>query len=134
IGDEEPSPRLLVGQVKAVVGDDIASDLDAAALLAMVERTYDVFHIVVEEGSHARANRDTVMRLWTKLLGQGRVIPLADHTKLAEVMVSTMEVHAARDRAAVAGSWSGDTSLVVARAVGGIAARTADAGGGVVRF
>jgi hypothetical protein len=49
-------------------------------------------------------------------------------------MVSTIEVHAGRDRAAVAGSWSGDTSLVVARAVGAIAARTPGAAGGVVRF
>lgn len=134
IGDEEPSPRLLAGQIKSVTGDSVRSDLDAKALLAMVERTYDVFHIVVEEGSHARANRATVMRGWNALLGQGRVIPLADHTRLAEVMVSTIEVHAGRDRAAVAGSWSGDTSLVVARAVGAVAARTAGAVGGVFRF
>jgi hypothetical protein len=134
IGDEEPSPRLLASQVKDVVGDEVPADLDAAAVLAMVERTWDVFHIVVEEGSHCRTNRATVMRLWTTLLGQGRVIPLADHTKLAEVMVSTIEVHAGRDRAAVAGSWSGDTSLVVARAVGAIATRTPDGAGGVVRF
>jgi hypothetical protein len=134
IGDEEPSPHLLAGQVRAVTGDAERRDLDARALLAMVERTYDVFHIVVEEGSHARANRTAVMRAWTGLLGQGRVIPLADHTRLAEVMVSTIEVHAGRDRAAVAGSWSGDTSLVVARAVGAIAARGTGNMGGVVRF
>jgi hypothetical protein len=134
IGDEEPSPRLLTRQVKTVVGDNLPSDLDAAALLAMVERSWDVFHIVVEEGSHCRANRDTVVRLWTRLLGQGRVIPLADHTRLAEVMVSTIEVHAGRDRGAVAGSWSGDTRLVVARALGTVAARASHAAGGVVRF
>lgn len=134
IGDEEPSPRLLAQHVKRVTGDDLPADLDAAALLAMAERSWDVFHIVVEEGSHARSNRAAVMRKWTALLGQGRVIPLADHTRLAEVMVSTIEVNAGRDRAAVAGSWSGDTSLVVARAVGAIAVRGPQATGGVVRF
>ncbi|HJQ58986.1 MAG TPA: hypothetical protein VJ890_18925 [Vineibacter sp.] len=134
IGDEEPSPRLLADHVRTVTGDHLQSDLDAAALLAMVERTYDLFHIVVEEGSHARSHRAAVMRKWTALLGQGRVIPLADHTRLAEVMVSAIEVHAGRDRAAVAGSWSGNTSLVVARAVGAVAARTPAAAGGVLRF
>jgi hypothetical protein len=134
IGDEEPSPCLLAAHVKAVTGDRLQTDLDAEALLAMVERTYDVFHIVAEEGSHARAHRAAVMRKWTALLGQSRVIPLADHTKLAEVMVSTIEVHAGRDRAAVAGSWSGDTGLVVARAVGAVAAPASAAAGGVVRF
>jgi hypothetical protein len=130
IGDEEPSPRLLARHISDVTGDEAASDLDARALLAMVGRCWDVFHIVVEEGSHAQVHRAGVMRKWTALLGQGRVIPLADHTKLAEVMVSTIEVHAGRDRAAVAGSWSGDTSLVVARAVGALATSA----GGVVRF
>jgi hypothetical protein len=134
IGDEEPSPRLLAGQIKAVTGDSARGDLDARTLLAMVERTYDVFHIVVEEGSHARAHRADVMRAWNVLLGQGRAIPLADHTRLAEVMVSTIEVHAGRDRAAVAGSWSGDTSLVVARAVGALANSAAGKAGGLFRF
>lgn len=133
IGDEEPSPRLLARHVADITGDVLPADLDAPALLAMVERQWDVFHIVVEEGSHARAHRGSVMRKWNALLGQGRVIPLADYTRLAEVMVSTIEVHAGRDRGAVAASWSGDTSLIVARAVGAITTRP-DIAGGVVRF
>jgi hypothetical protein len=87
----------------------------------------------VEEGAHARANLREVLDSWTDLLGQ-RVIRLADHTRLAEVIVSAIEVSEGRDGAAVAGSWSGRTSVVVARAIDGLSRRVRGAGGPIVRF
>ena len=69
---------------------------------------------------------------WTELLGQ-RVIGLSDHTKLAEVIVSAIEVNEGRDRDRVVKSWSKQTALVVQRAVGALGpARSGNTG--VVRF
>ena len=120
VGDEEVPMDLTREQIQQVMNTEIQTEKIANRdLLTMVGRKYEVFHIIVEEGSHARANGDKVRRAWTNLLGE-RAIPLADHTKLSEVIVSTIEVAEGRDKSAVAASWDGDTSLVVARAVSGM--------------
>ncbi|HAO33839.1 MAG TPA: hypothetical protein DCQ84_12925 [Candidatus Competibacteraceae bacterium] len=80
---------------------------------------YHVFHIIVEQGSHARAHPCEVRDRWTDLLGQ-RVIGLSDYTKLAEVIVSAIEVTEGRDQDQVIRSWSKQTALVVQRAVDGL--------------
>ena len=101
----------------------------------MVSKMYHVFHVVVEEGSHARGHMTEVMRTWTDLLGQ-RVLKLSDHTKLSEVIVSAIQVVEGADKAAVAKSWSGTTSVVVSRAISDImvAGDKAVAKRGVVRL
>jgi len=50
------------------------------------------------------------------------VLRLSDHRRLAEVIVSALQVNEGMDRAAVSGSWTGDTALVVRRAIGSLAA------------
>ncbi len=120
VGDEEIPENLTRDQVKKATGMDLQMDSIANEdLLTMVGRKFQIFHIIAEEGSHARSYGDRVRSKWTQLLGQ-RAIPLADHTKLSEVIVSTIEVCEGRDKASVAASWGGDTSMVVARAVGGL--------------
>lgn len=136
VGDEEIPEPLTNEQIKKVMNLDLGMErITNEDLLTLVGRKYEVFHIVVEEGSHARSHGDSVRQRWAELLGQ-RVIPLADHRKLSEVIVSTIEVTEGRDKSAVAASWGGDTSMVVARAVSGLHAglvRT-DGGSGLVRF
>jgi len=141
IGDETAPPGLTRDQIKRVLGDDVPQDMSSRDLLAKVEQSYDVFHVVVEQGDYCTHNRAGVMNSWNKLLGQGRVIPLADYTKLSEVIVSAIEVHEGRDAPEVAKSWGGSTSMVVANAVGGIvpkghgkAPANGNKGKGVVRF
>jgi hypothetical protein len=112
-------------------------DFTTAELLDLVSRQWEVFHVVVEQGNHCRmGRRDRVVGLWTDLLGQ-RALPLADYTKLPEVIVSAIEVNEGRDAATVAGSWSDETALVVRRAVGGLIPRAtsrAPGGSSVVRL
>ena len=74
---------------------------------------------------------DRVMSSWTPLLGQ-RVLKLSDHKKLAEVVVSAIQVNEGNDADAVVSSWSGSTSVVVARAVGALSKNSGT--GKVVRF
>ncbi|MBK8185154.1 MAG: VWA domain-containing protein [Candidatus Competibacteraceae bacterium] len=128
VGDEEPPLDLPANAIARFLGDRPQRDFDSWELLALVSRLYHVFHIIVEQGSHARAYPHEVRARWTDLLGQ-RVIGLSDHTRLAEVIVSAIEVSEGRDQDQVIKSWSKQTALVVSRAVGGLdSARAAHAG------
>jgi hypothetical protein len=129
VGDESPHKILTREQVKRVFGDDIERDLTSAELLDMVSRKYHVYHLLVEE---SRSCNQSVKQDWQDLLGE-HAIPLADHTKLAEVIVSTIQVSQGASVADVMKSWSGDTSIVVARSLGGLAPIKA-AGRGMVRY
>lgn len=101
VGDEEAPNALTKDQIKTFIGDDLEREMTTDEMLADAQRKYDVFHIVIEEGSHARNHMGRVMDSWTALLGQ-HVIKLADHKKLAETIVSTLEVVEGRDAKEVA--------------------------------
>lgn len=132
VGDEEPNPTLFRGDVMRSLGYRPESDLTAQQLLTMVSKMYHVFHVIVEEGSYARNHPDLVKQKWTALLNE-HVLRLSDHTKLSEVIVSAIQRNEGATIDHVVKSWSGDTSLVVARAIGEMT--TTDASGtGVVRF
>lgn len=119
IGDEEPTPYLRARDIERVLGDKLQADLQIGELLTMVSRQWEVFHLVVEEGSHCRYAGPTVKKAWREVLGQ-HVIQLADHTKMAEVIVSTMQVREGTDKDKVVASWDGKTSMVVSKAVSDI--------------
>lgn len=118
VGDEEAPHPLTKDQIKHFIGDDVEREMSTPELLALVQRTYDVFHVVIEEGSHFRypANAEKVMSTWTQLLGQ-RVIRLADHTKLSETIVSAIEVAEGGDAAVSAKGWGSGTDKIVLDAV-----------------
>lgn len=104
IGDEEAPADLTRDQIKRFIGDDQEREVSTEEMLAEVKRGYDVFHIIIEQGDHARAHLDRVVSSWTKLLGQ-HVIRLADYKKLAETIVSTIEVVEGRDADEVTKGW-----------------------------
>jgi hypothetical protein len=132
VGDEPPPPVLTADHARQVGGEVIERDLDSRDVLAMASRQYHVFHIVIEEGSFFRHSPALVRDSWRELLGE-RVIFLADYRRLAETIVSAIEINEGRDSRAVAASWSGDTALVVANAVRGLRA-VPKAPSGMVRF
>lgn len=121
VGDEQVPPALTVAQAQAVFGDTIERDYSPEDLLALAERSYHVFHIIVEQGNACRmpASRAAVFESWRNLMGQ-RVIPLSDYTKLSEVLVSTIQANEGAHVADVAASWSGETALVVRHALAGL--------------
>lgn len=132
IGDEEAPEKVLRSQIEKIFGDNVQSDYSTEQLLNMASKMYHVFHIVVEEGSHARSYLPQVMDSWTKLLGQ-KVLRLSNYKNLAEVVVSAIEVNEGKDADSVIKSWSGSTSVVVSRAVSGLTT-TGSKGKGVVKF
>ena len=116
VGDEESPQALTKAQIKRFIGDDTESNLPSLDLLQMAQRKYEVYHVVIEEGDYARHALQRVMDSWTKLLGQ-HVIRLSDHKKLAETIVSAIEVAEGRDAGASANAWGGGTAKIVHEAI-----------------
>lgn len=131
VGDEEPPVVLRAQHIRDILGLEAEVDLPSEDVLAMAERSFHVFHVVVEQGSHYRSHADRVRMSWNKLLGQ-RVILLSDYTRLAEVIVSTIQMSEGTDKDAVSSSWSNGTDLVVAHALQSLGAQHRSDGGMVV--
>jgi len=132
IGDEQPQMILKASDVEIVLGYAPQSDLTAEDLLAKVSQHYEVFHLMVAEGNHMRRYRDRVISEWSGLLGQ-RALLLEDHTKLAEVIVSAIQVVEGESVDSIAASWDGSTGLVVRTAITGLMSAP-DSTSGVVRL
>jgi hypothetical protein len=120
IGDEQLLGSLPKNSIENVFGDksSIQNDIPIEDLFAMVSRDYEVFHIIVEEGSNCRYDPQAVIDSWTKVIGQ-RAIPLSDITKLSETIVSTIQVVEGEDKTKVSTSWK-NGSKVVERAIANI--------------
>ncbi len=116
VGDEEAPAALTKAQIKRFIGDDIERDMHPLETLESAQRTYEVFHVVIKEGSHAKSYFDRVMGSWTPLLGQ-RVIPLANHKTLAETIVSAIEVAEGLSAKDSAARWTPSVGSVVFDAV-----------------
>lgn len=126
IGDEEPTPRLhpyVMREKFGVFGvpeTNGRSTIGTAALLEDCRREWEVFHVVTTQGSYARSNPERVLNRWRELLGQ-RALRLDDHARLAEVIVSAIQMAEGVSYDDIVASWSGDP--VVAEALRGIRLR-----------
>lgn len=111
IGDEEAPHDLTVDQIKQFIGDTPQTVPTTKELLEMAQRKYDVFHVIVAEGSHASDHMRQVKDSWAALLGQ-KVIVLKDHTLLAETIVSAIEVAEGRDADDSASRWGSGAHII----------------------
>lgn len=111
VGDEEAPEPLTAAQVKTFIGDDLQNNLSTLDLLQLAQRTYDVYHVVVAEGSHASAHAARVRQKWADLIGQ-KLIWLGDHTKLSETIVSAIEVAEGVDAEESARRWGSGGRIV----------------------
>lgn len=134
LGDEEAPKDLLASQIRSIFGNQETSDYTSEQLLNMASKMYHVYHIVVEQGSHARHYMNDVMESWTALLGQ-RVLRLANNDHLAEVIVSAIEINEGKNAKEVINSWSSDKAISVSHAVNQmIPYQGGNSGTGVVKF
>lgn len=111
VGDEEIPQALTKDQIKRFIGDDVEGSLSPQDTLEMVQRKYDVYHVIIEEGNHARGCLPEVQSGWRKMLGQ-KVISLRDHRKLAETIVSAIEVAEGVDAELSAKGWGSGSHIV----------------------
>lgn len=131
VGDEQPQFSFSRKQIETMFGGENRLDYTAEQLIAAVERDWNYFHIMVEEGSHFKHYADVVRKEWASLLGE-RAIRLKDHTKLAEVVVSIIQVNEGTKADDVVKSWSGGTELIVQHAIAGLPVGVGSAGAGPV--
>jgi hypothetical protein len=115
IGDEMPPATLTGEQLRRVMGERQTRGVAQAQALRAAQGMYHCFHLVAEEGSFARPDPDRVVAAWRDLLGQ-RVIRLADHRRVAEVVVSAIAINEGADPGDVARSWRGEAADVVSHA------------------
>lgn len=118
IGDEPIHDGMTAGQISRVFGIEAPRGLSARDCVRLAERTYEVFHIVIREG-YAANGLDAVLRSWKPLLPE-RTLVLDDYRRVAELVVSTIEITEGRDPNTVAASWGGSAAGVVARAIAGL--------------
>lgn len=121
IGDEPVHNGLTRQQIARIFGVEASRGMSALECLRAAERTYHVFHIVIREG-YAASRLDAVLDSWLPILPE-RTLVLDDVRRIAELVVSTIEINEGRDPADVAGSWKGGAGAVVARALGNLAGR-----------
>lgn len=112
VGDECPI-NLSKSQIKEFFGDDVESDMSIKDLLVLVSKNWQVFHIIVQTSA---TEIQGAVKVWRDILGQ-RAILIPDKSKLAEVIVSTIQVIEGEDADKVADSWDGTTSVVVRNAI-----------------
>jgi len=131
-GDECVPPVLRASEIERYLGYNPEKDFTAEELLTMVSRSYNVFHIMVEQGSYMRSYRQDAIDSWTSILGQN-AIPLSDYTKMSEVIISVIQAMEGDAKDKITASWDGKTSIVVSKAIDGIIAnRTGN--GGIITF
>ena len=117
VGDDGPTPNVTRSQLEGFLGDKEAEDYTAEQLLTMVSKQWEVFHLMVTEGG---THSQRVQNQWQKLLGE-RALLLTDHTKMGEVIVSTIQVLEGASAKDVTQTWDGSTSMVVGNAIKGLA-------------
>jgi hypothetical protein len=120
-----------VSQAKQFLGLDIERDLSAEECLQMALRRWNCYHIVIESASHYLAG---IHSSFGKIMPDRLIFLEGQNIEmLPEIIVSTIQVNEGKDKASVAASWSGNTSVVVAKAMQALATRDA-AGQEVVRL
>jgi len=87
IGDESTHPSVSARHLQELLGYKEAVDMTAEELLAEAQKSFYVFHIHANDGSYPDDPR--ILNPWRKLLGQNCIV-LDDHTKIAELIASTV--------------------------------------------
>jgi hypothetical protein len=116
VGDECIPTMIRASRMGKVTDEKLLENIDSEKLYKEVSEKYNVYHLMVEEGNFYRGHEKEVKSSWTKVISQ-HAIPLSDHKKMAEVIVSTIQINEGMDPDEVAGSWDKATSETVKRAV-----------------
>lgn len=145
IGDEYLAKRCTVASVKKVFGETLGlqDDLDVADVLAMAQRKYHVFHLLVaHEDGQFYDNKETAegmlhgsgrgygdCQTWQGVMGQN-VIPVKDYHAISDVIIGTMRAMAGHSMDDILKGRSESTALVVADALKNLPTKGGSAGAG----
>ncbi len=128
MGDECCPDELTTDDLKKVFGDGQYEDMTKEELLALASRDWYVFHLIIEEGNYYsnryhidNTRKDKCNASWA-FMGQN-VIHVDDYKKIAEIIVSTMQVVYGESIRNVVDSWDTSTALTVANAINGLSVK-----------
>ena len=133
MGDEPFLDNISKEAIRHFIGDDIEYDLSAEELLNEVSRQYEVYHLMIEEGSGMRYYQGKVVDKWTKLLGQ-RAIRVSDCDSIPEIIVSILQIEARKDKEEIIHSWKGKTADAVRNAIVGLNKKEIDDSNDLIEF
>ena len=124
IGDERPTPMISKEKIKKFLGDDVQSDMTNEDLFNAVNEYYNVFHLILKQGNYCNERRhpgnfDKVCEEWRNIIGQNAIV-VDDYTKIAQIIVSTIQVIEGENVNNVINSWDGSTAVTVNNAIKGI--------------
>lgn len=90
-----------------IEGDSIS----AQDLYRAVSEKYNVFHLIIEEGSYCKLKgKSFVLNSWNNIIGK-RAIPVRSHKYLSEIIVSLIQINEGMDPEDVICSWE-DSDVV----------------------
>jgi len=96
-GDEEaPYQSVTSAQFASVFGAGQYETMAPAQMLHDAQEKYQVFHIVIEQGSHYRRRSKEVRETWTEMMGSN-VLFLEDTTYLSNLVLATIEIANGKD-------------------------------------
>ena len=110
MGDEMPPPArgLSADEINRTFGTSEQHGISQADMLKAAQEKYNVFHIIIEEGSFCRGRgSQTVANEWTKILGK-KVILLRNSDYLSQVILSVIQINEGADPEEVINSWQDD--------------------------
>ena len=135
MGDDSYPEVLYADEIKEIFGDKIEGTgwLAMNEVLSQVNRSWEVFHLMIKEGSNMRWDNDRVIKKWTNLLGE-RAIAVSDYTKIPQIIVSILERMAGKSVNDICDSWDGTTAVVVREAIGNLTIPGKDEGSELVEL
>jgi len=104
IGDEMPPSGIHKHHITKVFGGEQVRGYKPDETLIAAQEKYEVFHVIVEEGSYAQQYLSSVKRAWRGLLAK-RAILLSNYDHLSQVILSVLEVAEGADPEDVIAKW-----------------------------
>lgn len=98
VGDESVPENLTTSDILRAFGENVQSVPSNAELLKLIEERYHVFHIIAEEGTHARSplNLRKLKEVWPNLMGR-RAIFMDDHKEFGNLILAIIRVNEGED-------------------------------------
>jgi hypothetical protein len=114
IGDEMSWESINTSDLKSILGYTTESDVTDKQLLEEAQRTYNVYHIHVNEGSYKNDSR--VLGYWKDILGE-RLIILDDYHSICAVISTIIAVQHGVDMSTVVKGFDDKTAAMVINAL-----------------
>lgn len=105
MGDENPPEVLKQHDLAKIFGPCEQGDVLSEDSLRQAQKTYNVFHLIIEEGSYCkRHGAQSVGGRWTQLLGK-RALMVNDYRHVSEIILSAIDVNEGKNVEDVIASW-----------------------------